>query len=129
MRTIMNALRLRLESGLSERQTARSLGVLRSTVQDYLVRFHTSGLSWPLPVEVDEAALERALFTCDVRLPVPKRPVPDWAMIAREKKRKGVTLYLLWQEYQSTEPSGYQYSKFAEHESLITGAGARRLIL
>ncbi len=115
MRTMMNALRLRLESGLSERQTSRSLGVPRSTVQDYLARFRASGLSWPLPAEVDEAALERALFTCNVRLPTPKRPVPDWAMMAREKKRKGVTLYLLWQEYQQTEPAGYQYSQFAEH--------------
>ena len=39
MRTILDALRLRLEVGLSERKTARSLGVPRSTVQDYLVRF------------------------------------------------------------------------------------------
>lgn len=75
MRTMMNALRLRLECGLSERQTARS------TVQDYLLCFRASGLSWPLPADVEKAAMERALFTCGVRLPAPKRPVPDWARI------------------------------------------------
>lgn len=115
MRTILDALRLRLEVGLSERKTARSLGVPRSTVQDYLVRFRASGLSWPLPADADEAALERALFACEVRLPATKRPLPDWAMIAREKKRKGVTLQLLWQEYRSNEPAGYAYSQFADH--------------
>ena len=115
MRTILNALRLRLDTGLRERQTARSLGVPRSTVQDSLVRFRTSGLPWPLPHGVDDGALERALFTCDVRLPAAKRPLPDWVTIAREKKRKGVTLYLLWQEYRSAEPTGYGYSQFAEH--------------
>ena len=76
MRTILNALRLRLESGLSERQTARSVDVPRSTVQDDLLRFRASGLSWPVPADVAEAALERALFTCDVHLPATKRPVP-----------------------------------------------------
>ena len=115
MRTILDVLRLRLEVGLSERHTARSLGVPRTTVQDYLARFRRSGLAWPLPPDVDEAALERALFVLDVPVPEARRPVPDWATIAQEKKRKGVTLHLLWQEYRSVEPAGYGYSQFAEH--------------
>ena len=115
MRTILDVLRLRLEAGLSERHTARSLGVPRSTVQDYLARFRGSGLTWPLAPEIDAAALERALFTCAVRVPATARVVPDWAMIAQEKKRKGVTLQLLWHEYRSAEPTGYSYSQFAEH--------------
>ena len=48
MRMIREVLRLRLEAGLSERQAARSLGVPRTTVQDYLARFRGSGLTWPL---------------------------------------------------------------------------------
>ena len=39
---------------------------------------------------------------------------PDWATIAREKKHKGVTLHLLWQEYRSVDGDGYSYSQFAE---------------
>ena len=113
MRTILNALRLRLDTGLSERNTAHSLGVPRITVQGYLARFRTSGLSWPLPPDVDEVALERALFKCDVRLPDAQRPLPDWVTIAREKKQKGVTLQLLWQEYCRVESDGHSYSQFA----------------
>ncbi|MCO4100980.1 MAG: hypothetical protein HEQ38_16620 [Gemmatimonas sp.] len=44
MRMIRDVLRLRLEAGLSERRAARSLGVPRSTVQDYCARFRASGL-------------------------------------------------------------------------------------
>jgi len=115
MRTILDVLRLRLDARLSERNTARSVGVPRTTVQDYLARFRGSGLAWPLPREVDEAALDRALFLVDVPVPEARRALPDWAPIARQKKRKGVTLHLLWQEYRSVEPAGYGYSQFAEH--------------
>jgi len=115
MRTILDVLRLRLETGLSERKTARSLGVPRTTVQEYLARFRVSGLAWPLAPDMDEATLARALFAQQVPLPAARRPLPEWATIAGEKKRKGVTLYLLWQEYRTREPEGYGYSQFAEH--------------
>ena len=99
MRTIRDVLRLRFDAGLSERQTARSLGVPRTTVQDYTARFRASGLTWPIAAGLDDGALEQALFA---RVPVPPgttRPLPDWARLAQEKQRKGVTLMLLWQEY------------------------------
>lgn len=115
MRTIRDVLRLRFDAGLSERQTARSLGVPRTTVQDYTARFRASGLTWPIAAGLDDGALEQALFA---RVPVPPgttRPLPDWARLAQEKQRKGVTLMLLWQEYRQAEPSGYSYSQFAEH--------------
>lgn len=115
MRKILEVLRVRLDAGLSERVTARSLGVPRSTVHDYVVRFRASGLAWPLAPDVDEAALEHALFAHDARPPTATRPLPAWAAIAREKQRKGVTLYLLWQEYRLVEPGGYGYSQFAAH--------------
>jgi len=114
MRTILDVLRLRLDAGLSDRHTARSLGVPRTTVQDYLARFRASGLAWPLAPGVDERALESALFARDPTPPVASRPLPEWAVIAREKKRKDVTLHLLWQEYRQGEPDGYSYSQFAE---------------
>lgn len=42
------------------------------------------------------------------------RPVPDWAQVHTELKRKGVTLQLLWEEYKTPQPDGYQYSRFCE---------------
>ena len=38
-----------------------------------------------------------------------QRPAPDGL------RRKGVTLFLLWQEYRETHPKGYQYSWFCEY--------------
>jgi transposase len=42
-----------------------------------------------------------------VRTPAPHL-VPDWAMVHHELKRKGVTLFLLWQEYKAATPEGLQ---------------------
>jgi transposase len=65
-----------------------------------------------LPAPDDEEALERLLFPAvSARIPAPHL-VPDWAMVHRELKRKGVTLFLLWQEYTAATPDGLQYSGF-----------------
>ena len=40
--------------------------------------------------------------------------VPDWATVHHELKRKGVTLFLLWQEYKAATPDGLQYSWFCQ---------------
>ncbi len=44
-----------------------------------------------------------------------ERPKPDWEWVHQEKQRKGVTLFLLWQEYQMQHPTGYEYSTFTIH--------------
>ena len=41
-------------------------------------------------------------------------PQPDWALVHRELRRKGVTLALLWEEYRAVHPDGYGYSRFCE---------------
>ena len=44
-----------------------------------------------------------------------RRPEPDWARAHRELQRhKGVTLQLLWLEYRTAHPDGYQYSWFCK---------------
>src|SRR5690606_10288688 len=71
----------------------------------------------PLPAPCDEAALERALFPApSVPMLAPRaRGWPDWAYVHRELKRKGVTLFLLWEEYKGAHPEGFQYSWFCQH--------------
>ncbi|WP_439642553.1 helix-turn-helix domain-containing protein, partial [Gemmatimonas sp.] len=110
MRMIRDVLRLRLEAGLSERRAARSLGVPRSTVQDYCARFRASGLTWPLATALTDGALEDALFARATTPSSATRPLPEWAVIAQEKQQKGVTVWLLWHEYRAREPAGYSYS-------------------
>jgi transposase len=115
MRKIQEVLRLKWSQGLSNRQIAKACGIARPTVGEYLRRATEAGLAWPLPPDLDEAALERQLFPPPPSLPAQARGVPDWALVHQELKRKGVTLFLLWQEYRETHPEGYQYSWFCDH--------------
>jgi len=113
MRKIREILRLSLGDGLSRRQVGAALGLPYTTVADHLVRARAAGLSWPLPADMDDAALEARLF---VPLPVVARPrpMPDWPVVHKELRRKGVTMSLLWMEYREHHPDGYQYSQFCD---------------
>jgi len=111
MRKTLEILRLAHECQWSIRQIAESVGAPRSTVADYLSRFRATGLPWPLPSELDQAALEERLFARTSSKAV-LRPLPDWPRVHRELQRKGVTLDLLWQEYKREQPDGYQYTRF-----------------
>jgi len=83
-------------------------------VSDCLARAHLAGLSWPLPKDLDDAALEAKLYPP----PTPSgeaRALLDFKYIHRELRRKGVTLQLLWDEYKADHPDdGYQYSRYCE---------------
>ena len=61
MRQLRQMLRL-ARDGASSREIARVLGVARSTVQENLKRAADAGLSWPLPGELTDDALEQRLF-------------------------------------------------------------------
>ncbi len=77
-------------------------------------RAQVVGLSWPLPDGLDAATLEQRLFPPSPATgPVPHL-APDWSTVHHELKRKGVTLFLLWQEYKATTPEGFQYSWFCQ---------------
>jgi transposase len=115
MRKIKDVLRLKWAQGLSNRRIAAVIGVGHPTVGDYLRRATEAGLSWPLPADLDDARLERLLFPPPPDLPAASRGIPDWARIQQELRHKGVTLFLLWQEYRAANPDGYQYSWFCEH--------------
>jgi transposase len=114
MRQVREVLRLKWTCGLSDRKIAQSLQISRPTVAEYVRRAHAAGLSWPLPDSLDEVTLERRLFATTRTTPAPRGPLPDWPQVHRELRRKGVTLFLLWQEYKAVTPEGVQYSWFCE---------------
>lgn len=113
MRKVKEILRLRWGLGLSIRQIARSCSVSHSTVSELLCRAEKAGLSWPLPAEMDEAALEAKLYRVPSHVKG-KKPLPDMEYIHKELRRKGVTLQLLWEEYKQAHPDGYQRSQFCQ---------------
>jgi transposase len=114
MRKIKELLRLKA-LGQSPKAMAESLGIGQNTVRRYLRRAEKAELDWPLPPDLGDAALEALLFPPPPTAGV-ARPVPDWAEVQRELRRKGVTLQLLWLEYKAVHPeTGYQYTQFCEH--------------
>jgi len=114
MRKIREALRLKHALGLSERQIAVSVGVSRSTVAEYLRRAGVVGITWPVPEGMDDAELERRLFTPPSFEATPARAQPDWNQAHKELRRQGVTLLLLWEEYRAEHVDGYGYSRFCD---------------
>lgn len=120
VRKIREVLRLRYgDSPLSHRDIARSCNISPSTVGDTLRRFRLSNLPWPLPDELDDQALEAALYVTEPRVDAePPSPEPNWAEVHRELGGKGVTLALLWEEYRKVHgPASYGYSWFCQHYS------------
>lgn len=110
MRKIREILRLALGEGLSRRQVGAATGSPYTTVADHLARAARAGLGWPLPDGMDDAQLEARLFAREA--PPASRPIPDWAAVHRELRRKGVTLQLLHLEHKAEHPDGYQYTQF-----------------
>jgi transposase len=114
MRKVREVLRLLWEQGRSAREVARSCGLARSTVREYERRALEAGLSWPLPSS-DDAVLEGLLFPPPPAEVTPlERSLPDWDRVDRELRRKGVTRWLLWQEYRAANPDGYSYTRYCE---------------
>ena len=114
MRQLRQMLRLH-HDGLGAREIGRRLHVARSTIQDNLKRTQAAGLAWPLAPDLTDEVLEQRLFGRGGSKPsVRRRAEPDWAALARELKRPGVNLVVLWEEYRADFPGGYGYSRFCD---------------
>ena len=89
----------------------------------------TAGLAWPLPAELTDA------FSNNGCSPAPassaalrRRAEPDWASLARELKRPGVNLMVLWDEYRAVHPDGYGYCASAICSASSSGACRRSCV-
>jgi transposase len=115
MRRIRQVLQLHFAVRASARMIAREVDVGRTTVQDYLARASAAGLGWPLPADLTDEALEQLLFPApSCKAGARRYHEPDWAALVREMKRPGVSLLILWEEYDAVHPQGYRYSRFCE---------------
>jgi transposase len=119
MHLIKEVLRL-TAAGLSQRQIGRSLHLSHGVVGKYQAAALRTGLSWPLPEELDDAALADRLGTRtddnSVTRANARRAPPDFASIHEQLKQKGVTRQLLWEEYRAAHPAdGYGYTQFCFH--------------
>lgn len=114
MRQIRDVLTYLFERRLSKLQTGKVVGIHRTTVLKYLERFQQSGLTWPLPAEMDDAALERLLFHNEAGRGASTDASIDFAHVYAEMQKRGSTLAALHGEWleQSTSPSPISYSQY-----------------
>jgi hypothetical protein len=67
MRRLRELLRLKFEAGLGHRAIAQACTVGLGTVTSTLQRAAATGLTWPLPADLDDATLEAVSFLPIVR--------------------------------------------------------------
>jgi hypothetical protein len=83
-RKMAAVLRLKWQEQRSAREIARSAGIGRTTVAQYLARAAAEGLSWPLPAGLDAAALARRLFGDPEQTLPGQRVAPDWQAVHQD---------------------------------------------
>ena len=116
MRNIKEILRLKLSAKLSHDQVACALKVSKGVITKYVTLASASGLDWPTISTLEESTLEQRLLG----KPEPSLSVfavPDYGRIHHEMRRKGMTLMLLWEEYQAefSNQKTWRYTQFCEH--------------
>lgn len=102
--------------GVSQANTAHSCGRVPSTVREVERRARAVGLAWPLPEEMDDAAIRARLYpraeSRSAKFPI------DHEKVDAELMRRGMTLTLCWNEYcKAAVASGgepYQYPAFCQ---------------
>ena len=108
---------------LSTRQIGAALGISKSTVSEIASYARVAGVDWALAQSLNDDELQARLYKPPVARES-RQLEPDHAHIHRELCRPGVTLQLLWEEYQQQHSGqAYKYSAFCEKYK----AWARRL--
>ena len=125
MRKVNEVLRLFHVAGVSQSEIAGAVGLARSTAQKYIQRASDAGITWPLPKGMSAEKLDALLFPRS--LPTVEaekgKALPDWERVRHELARKGVTLRLLWLEYQQEHPDGYLDTRFVSAQTSVSSAG------
>jgi hypothetical protein len=89
MRRIKQLLALHFGAGASSRAIGRELGIVPSTVREYLGRVAAVGIGWPLAAHVtDESLMARLFVNAGVRAGARFHAETDWSALAL--KRPGV---------------------------------------
>jgi hypothetical protein len=119
MRKLKEVLRLKWACGVSHRQIGRAVGISVGAISECAALATAAGLDWPgiEPLSDDEIE-QRLLPKAATGEPVTssRRIQPDFTLIHRELRRKGVTLQLLWEEYVDAHAASrtYRYTQFCQ---------------
>ena len=107
MEKAMEILRLSLQMGLNQRDVASATECSLGMVNMVLNRVKESGVTdlWSLTAKELGSIIYPPSEEKD-------KHEPDFRRIDKELKRKGVTLFVLWEEYKLENPDGVMYTQF-----------------
>jgi len=132
MSQIKQLLQLHLQKQ-SIRFIARSLSLSRNTVKNYLYKASNFTVSIVDLMELSDPALEAMFHAGSPAYKEDKKRYDyfksriDYFLV--ELKKPGVTRHLLWQEYISTQSSGFGYTQFCFHLKQQSKASKPSMIL
>lgn len=112
--------------GKSIREVARLTGIARNTVREYLRKVKSLELPSPGLLAMEDELLSELLnkemapgnangtmsLTEDERFKIIESQLEYYSA---ELRKRGVTRYLLWEEYRKDNPDGYRYTQFCEY--------------
>lgn len=128
MRKIRELLRLKA-AGYTHRQIASSLCISLGAVSHHAQRAKGAAMTWETVQDMTDSDVESLLFRDGGRNEPTRRCPIDLPHVHQELRREGVTLQLLWEEYDAANQcdaagrSPYRYSQFCE----LYRAWSRRL--
>jgi len=122
MSKIREIIRLQEVAGMSVRAISRAVKVSRPVVDQYLVQARRAGLRWVEVEQISDEELLDRLQRSQERLDDPRyvELLKRLPTIVQELGRKHVTRQLVWEEYRSECPDGYEYSQFCYHIQVFT---------
>ena len=114
MSKLRHTLQLLHAGALSTRQIGAAIGISKSTVSEIASYARVAGVDWALAQTLSDEELQARLYKPAVARQS-RHLEPDYAQLHRELRRPGVTLQLLWEEYQHQHAGqAYKYSAFCE---------------
>ncbi len=116
MKKIREIIRMHEEARMSNRQIAGALNISRPVVAQYISDIKSAGLTYQQIIAMpDDALLEIISGNKKNKKQKYERLSLQFDYYSKELKRTGVTLALLWEEYNRADPDGYSYSQFCYH--------------
>ena len=115
MDKIREILRLHEEMNLGVRKIADALSVSKTAVSDYISGFKACSISYQDAEKLTDSELYELLCRQKKKSKRYRDLEENFPYFAKELKRKGVTLKLLWEGYIEKNPGGYSYAQAAWH--------------
>lgn len=114
MSKLRHTLQLLHGGTLSTRQIGAALGISKTTVSEIASYARVANVDWALAQTLNDDELQARLYPPAVARKS-RHLEPDCAHIHQELRRPGVTLQLLWEEYQRQHGGkAYKYSAYCE---------------